>query len=456
MARNLAAAAIGVCAVVLTAGVQGAQQTPEATRPVPTYTKDVAPILYKNCTTCHRPGEIAPMSLLTYKDARPWAKSIREEVASGMMPPWHADPAHGRFVNDRRLSDADKDTIVGWASAGAPEGDPADLPAAPKYADGWQIGQPDAIVSMAEDYPIPADGTVEYKYFSVPTTFGEDKWIQAIEVRPGSRAVVHHVILFARDPKPPAPRPAGEAAPRPTPTFMFAEGMEEPKNPDVEAKKKAPLNDRPAPQRLGAFVGGFAPGQSQRVYAPGTGIRLPAGAILTFQMHYTTKGAAATDRTKIGFIFAKDRPAQEIRVTELSNRNFTIAAGAANQEIDADVTLQRDVTLWSMLPHTHVRGKRWEYQATYPDGRIETILAVPKYDFNWQTEYVFKEPLKLPKGTKIHASAWYDNSANNPSNPDPSADVRWGDQTWEEMQFTALAYTIDAPVATTAGGKQVQ
>ena len=449
MSKYAIAAATAACCVLSL--VVGRAQTS-----APTFNKDVATILYKNCTSCHRPGEIAPMSLLTYQDARPWARSIREEVSTGTMPPWHADPAHGRFSNDRSLSDADKELIVRWVNAGAPKGDPADRPEPPKYADGWQIGQPDAVASMTEDYPVPADGTVEYKYFSVPTSFEEDKWIQAIEVRPGTRAVVHHVIVFARDLKPAPPRPAQQAQPaaRPTPTFLFADGMEEPKNPDADVKKKAPLNDRPAPQRLGSFVGGFAPGQTMRVYAPGTAIRLPAGAVLTFQMHYTANGTAATDRTKIGFIFAKEPPKQEVRITELSNRNFTIAAGAASSRIDAEATLQRDITLWSVLPHTHVRGKRWEYQATYPDGRVETILAVPKYDFNWQTEYVFKEPLKLPKGTKIHAMAWYDNSANNPSNPDPKIDVHWGDQTWEEMQFTALAFTVDPVPVTTAGAKQ--
>ena len=445
MSKSVAAAA-GWWIVVLVVGVRSAQDAGPPSGTAPTFSKDIAPIVYKNCTTCHRPGEIAPMSLLTYKDARPWAKSIREEVSIGAMPPWHADPAHGEFANDRRLSDRDKETIVRWVDAGAPEGDPADLPPQPKYADGWQIGQPDAVFSMNEGYAIPADGTVEYKYFQVQTSFTEDKWIRAIESRPGNRSVVHHVIVFARDPKP-APRPTTPPAAKPAPTFMFAEGMDEPKNPDAEAKKKAPLNDRPAPKQLGAYLGGFAPGQSVRVYAPGTAIRLPAGAVLTFQMHYTTNGTPTTDCSRIGVLLANEPPTQEVKVTALSNQNFTIPAGAPAHRVDADVTLQRDATLWSMLPHTHVRGRRWEYQATYPDGRAETILAVPKYDFNWQTEYVFREPLKLPKGTKIHASAWYDNSANNASNPDPSADVHWGDQTWEEMQFTAFAYTVDVPPA---------
>jgi hypothetical protein len=419
----------------------------------PTFTGDVAPIFYQNCTSCHRPGEIAPMSLLTYKDARPWARAIRDRVSAGTMPPWHADPAHGDFANDRRLTDRDKDTIVRWVDAGAPEGDPANLPPSPRYADGWQIGEPDAVFTMTEDYSIPASGTVEYKYFQVQTNFTEDKWIRAIESRPGNRAVVHHVIVFARDPKP-APKPAapaaGTPAPKPAPTFMFAEGMDEPENPEADAKKKAPLNDRPAPKQMGAYLGGFAPGQSVRVYAPGTAVRLPAGAVLTFQMHYTTNGTPTTDRTKVGVVFASEPPAREVKITALVNQNFTIPAGAPSQRVDADVTLTRDVVVWSVLPHTHVRGKRWEYQATYPDGRVETILAVPKYDFNWQTEYVFKEPLKLPKGTKIHSSAWYDNSANNKANPDPSADVHWGDQTWDEMQFTAIAFTVDSPPAPTA------
>ncbi|PYR55561.1 MAG: thiol-disulfide isomerase [Acidobacteria bacterium] len=440
---------------------QGAPQYAKPTGAVdaPTFTKDVAPILYKSCTNCHRPGEIAPMSLLTFKDARPWAKSIRDKVSQGLMPPWHADPTHGEFVNDRRLSDADKDTILKWVAGGAPEGNPADLPPQPKYAEGWMMGHPDSVMAMTEEYPLPASGTVEYKYFEIPTNFAEDKYVQAIEVVPGNRAVVHHVIVFARAPLPPAPPPD---VPRPQPqpaVFKFAPDMEQPKDPEREAKKKGPANDRPAPQRMGSFVGGFAPGQNMRLYEPGQAIKVPAGSVLVFQMHYTPNGTATADRTKVGFIFAKEPPKQEMKITALINANFTIPPGAPDQRVDAEMTIQRDITVWSMLPHTHVRGKRWEYQAIYPDGRTETILAVPKYDFNWQTEYIFKQPLKLPKGTKIHSTAWYDNSAANRSNPDPSSEVHWGDQTWEEMQFSGITYTVDlAPAAPTAevkpgGGK---
>ena len=438
---SAAAATFAIWTLPLIAGQSAAPQGADSSQAsAPTFNKDVAPILFNHCTSCHRPGEIGPMSLLTYRDARPWAKSIAARVLTGTMPPWHADPAHGEFANDRRLTEPEKDTILKWVSSGAPEGDSADLPPPPTFVEGWQIGEPDAVFSMPEDYPVPAAGTLEYKYFEIPTNLAEDKWIQALETRPGSRAVVHHVIVFARDPKP---------APRQPPVFAFAKGMDEPDNAEAEAKKKAPLNDRPAPPRNGNFVGGFAPGQLARIYPAGSAIRLAAGSTLVLQMHYTANGTAMTDRTRVGVIFAKEPPRHEVKLSALVNRNFTIPAGANNYRIDAEMTVQQDVMIWSLLPHTHLRGTRWTYEATYPDGRVETILSVPRYDFNWQTDYVFKQPLNLPKGTKIRSSAWYDNSAGNRFNPDPRADVRWGDQTWEEMQFTGFAYTVD-PVSTEA------
>jgi hypothetical protein len=470
MTRTIFAAAT-LCAAVGAAARLQAQSG--ATRPAagPTFSKDVAPIFYQNCTNCHRSGEIGPMSLLTYRDARPWAKSIAAKVAAGTMPPWHADPASGEFVNDRRLTDADKETILKWANAGAPEGDPTDLPPPPQYTEGWQVGRPDVIFALGEDYPVPATGMIEYKYFEVPTNFTEDKWVQAFEVRPGDPSVVHHVIVFARTParpgseKPadgdtasPDPNTRGGAnaqgttapAPRRQSPFTFAPGMEEPKNEAVEAAKRAPNNDRPAPRGgPGAFVAAFAPGQAVRKYEEGTAIKIPAEATLVFQMHYTASGKATKDRSQVGFVFAKQPPRQEVIIAALQNANFTLPAGAPDARVDAEMTLNRDVTIWSMLPHTHVRGKRWHLEATYPDGRTQTILDVPKYDFNWQTDYVFKQPLKLPKGTKVHTTAWYDNSAANKSNPDPTVDVHWGDQTWQEMQFTAFAFSLDSSPAPT-------
>ena len=449
-------AAVMLCAVIGTATQLRAQSPAPAPAATPTFSHDVAPIFYKSCTGCHRQGEIGPMALLTYQDARPWAKSIAVKVASGAMPPWHADPSHGEFLNDRRLADADKETILKWANGGAPEGNPNDLPPAPKYADGWQIGQPDVIFALTEDYPVPASGTIEYKYFEVPTHFTEDQWVQAFEVRPGDRRVVHHVIVFAKPPSRPAPAdgsatPAansqgeGSRAPRKPGPFTFAPGMQEPKDEAVSAAKRAPHNDRPAPKEgIGAFVAAFAPGQAVRTYAEGTAIKVPKGATLVFQMHYTAGGKDTTDRSKIGMVFARQPPRTEVMVAALQNANFTLPAGASDVKIDAEMTVNQDLTIWSMLPHTHVRGRQWHLEATYPDGRTETILDVPRYDFNWQTDYVFKQPLGLPKGTKIRTSAWYDNSTANKSNPDPTVDVHWGDQTWQEMQFTAFAFSLDS------------
>jgi mono/diheme cytochrome c family protein len=451
-------AAAAACAFALLSAAQARGQSP-AGDAAPTFNKDVAPIFYANCTSCHRPGEIAPMSLLTFKDARPWARSIATRVTDGTMPPWHADPAHGQFANERRLTDSQKATIVRWANGGAPEGDPRDLPEPPKYADGWSIGQPEVVLSMQEDYPIPATGTIPYQYFEIPTNFQEDRWIRSWELRPGNRAVVHHVIVYARPPQPavpPQPRPA-ESGPRPLPLFSFAEGMDIPAGqtggpplPEGE-KKPAYPNDRPQPRRLGPSIGGYVPGNAARTFPEGTAMRVPAGSTLVFQMHYTTTGEATTDRTRLGLIFDKTAPKTALNGAALINGSLHIPAGAANHRVDAEVTVNRDIMLWSMVPHTHVRGKRWSYEVTYPDGRRETILSVPNYDFEWQHEYVFREPLKLPKGTKLHATAWYDNSPANKSNPDPKQDVWWGDQTFEEMMFTGLTFSVVPAPAAPAG-----
>lgn len=442
-----------ILAAIMTLAAAGTAAAQSAT---PTYNKDVAPILYRNCTNCHRPGEIAPMSLLTFKDSRPWVKAIGAQVSKGTMPPWHADPAHGEFVNDRRLSASDKDTILRWVSAGGPEGNPADLPAQPKYVEGWGIGEPDAVLTMQEDYPLPASGTVAYQYFEVPTNFTEDKWVQAFEVRPGNRAAVHHVIVYARPPAPPAqPQPAGAqqaSRPRPQPAITFADNMDIPAGqtggpalPDGQKKPLGP-NDRPAP-KLGPSVGAYVPGTASRIYPANTATKLAAGSTLVFQMHYTTIGKPTTDRTKIGLIFSKSAPKTPLSGAVLANGALHIPAGDANARVDAEMTLNRDFLLWSILPHTHVRGKRWIYEATFPDGRKQTLLSVPNYDFDWQTDYIYKEPVKLPKGTVVHATAWYDNSAANKSNPDPTKEVWWGDQTFEEMMFTGLTMSVEAAPA---------
>jgi len=414
------------------------QYAPKPATSVPTFAKDVAPILYKNCTTCHRPGEIAPMSLLTYQDARPWAKAIRDEVADRKMPPWHADAPHGTFLNERGLTDTERDTLVRWASGGAPLGDPKDLPAAPEYAQGWSIGKPDVVLEMQEDYKIPADGVVQYEFFYIPTTFTEPKWVKAIEVRPGNRALVHHVLVYYRA-KPDLQR---------TPVLR--------QNPTTARLPKAAPGQRPQREDLPPprLLATYAPGTSPQMAPEGTAFRLEPGGVIELQMHYTTNGEAGTDRTKVGLKLADEPSPREIRPSHFFNGMFTLPAGATDVSVDADVEFLQDTTVWGLFPHTHLRGKKWEYKLVLPDGSSKTILSVPNYDFNWQTYYMFKEPLQIPKGAKIVATAWYDNSAGNVSNPDPKVDVKWGDQTWEEMQYTGILFSPAKPPTAPVTGKQ--
>jgi hypothetical protein len=397
---------------------------------VPTFSRDVAPILYKHCTSCHRPGEIAPMSLLTYAGARPYAKAIRDKVRDGDMPPWHAEAPHGTFLNERRLTDAEKDTLIKWASNGAPAGNRKDLPAAPSYNDGWEIGKPDVVLEMPEDYEVPADGVIEYEYFYIPTNLTEPEWIESVEVRPGNKAVVHHVLVFHK---------AEPDRPRGRPVLQF--NKEQMQMPPRRAGNRPPREDD-IPGRLLAT---YAPGTNPQVFPAGTAVRLEPGGVLELQMHYTSTGEASTDRTKVGLIFSKSPAPKEVRISNFYNTRFTLPAGASETRVDADVTFVNDGIVWGLFPHTHVRGKRWEYVLELPDGSRTTVLSVPRYDFNWQTYYMFKEPLRVPKGARLISSAWYDNSAGNPSNPDPKSDVTWGDQTWEEMQYTGLIFTPAAP-----------
>lgn len=394
----------------------------------PTFSKDVAPILYKNCASCHRSGEIAPMSLLTYEEARPWAKSIREMVSRGQMPPWHAEQPHGTFSNDRRLTDAEKSTLVAWADAGAPQGDPKDLPAVPKFTEGWTIVKPDLILSMAKPFTVPASGTIEYQYFRIPTNFTEDKWVQAFEVKPGNRKVVHHILAFASDP-----------AKSPLPTAF------------TQVLPRMPGMGSGGQQGPGTLIAATAVGSNATVFEPGSALRIPAGSVLMFQIHYTANGTAAMDQSSIGLVFAKEAPHTEIHTTQIMDPLMKIPAGVADQAVDTAIEFNEDTHITAMIPHTHLRGKAWEYRLIYPDGTSKVVLSVPKYDFNWQTWYVFATPLAAPKGSRLEATAHYDNSVNNKYNPDPKVEVRWGDQTWNEMQYTAITYFVDhqaAPVAT--------
>jgi len=377
------------------------------------------------------------MPLISYKEVRPWASAIREKVASRAMPPWHADRRYGTFRNEQSLTQDEIDTIVKWVNAGAPEGDPSRMPARPAFPDGWQIGIPDAVFEMPVAFEVPAKGEIEYQYFEVPTNFTEDRWMQAGEVRAGDRAHVHHIIVYVKEPSP-APRPSVMVN-RPIP------GAAPAARPETAVRTPAP---RPAAASPVARTGdqmlvNWAVGEDAPVFLPGMAKRIPKGSTLVFQVHYTTNGTPGTDRSRLGLIFAREPPAREVRTGMILNPLFAIPPGAANHEVQAEATFTEDVHVWSMHPHMHLRGKDMTYTAIYPDGRSEIVLRVPKFDFGWQTDYWLAKPLVLPKGSKLHVSAHYDNSAANRSNPDPTATVRWGDQTWEEMMIGFFTYTVE-------------
>ena len=423
--RNILFVASIALLIAVSVNTRAQQSAPAGT---PTFTHDIAPILYANCVECHRAGEIAPMSLITYAEVRPWAKGIVRQVSSGVMPPWQADAPHGTFRNERGLTPAQKDLIERWDAAGAPEGNPADLPPAPSFAAGWRIGQPDVIFEMQEDYAVPARGTIQYEHFYIPTNFTEERWLQAIEARPGTRSLVHHILVYYEAPP---DRPRGQPVLQPN--------RENSRTPEHTEEGNRP---RRQPQGQSQLLATYAPGTNPQVFPAGTALRIAPGGTLHLELHYTANGNAGTDRSKVGMIFAKQPPADEIRVAQFINGQFTIPAGASNHEVTADVMFAQDAMLVGLFPHTHVRGKRWSYTLELPDGTTQSILSVPKYDFNWQTYYTYREPISIPKGARIRSSAWYDNSAANRSNPDPKIDVKWGDQTWEEMQYTGIMYSV--------------
>ena len=308
------------------------------------------------------------------------------------------------------------------------------------------MGSPTSSSRWTKPYDLPAQGEVPYQYFEVATNFTEDKWVQALEIRPGERSVVHHVLVYARAPG--MTRPPQIYRQRNPEGPMSPTMMKEMADPEIRKQQQA------AGMRRGPLMAQTAPGTWTTVYAPGTAMMVKAGTVLTFQIHYTTTGKAASDKTSMGFIFAKQPPQIEMRTNAMLNPRFMIPAGADNHPVEAGVEFTEDITLYSIVPHTHLRGRSWKHTLTYPDGREEVLLAVPNYDFNWQTQYIFAQPLRIPKGATLKSVAHYDNSKTNKSNPDPTQDVYWGDQTWEEMQYTALYFSIDNQKPTTAAGQR--
>jgi hypothetical protein len=426
-----------------------------------TFAKDVAPIFNKSCSECHRPGEAAPFSTLTFAGVRPWAKAIRERVLFQSMPPWHADPHYGVWANDRRLTQAEIDTIVRWVDSGATEGNPKDLPAAPQFPEGWSIGKPDLVIQMPEPFTLEASGPDEYQYFVVDPGFKEDVYVQRAEARPGNRKIVHHIIAFIQ-----SPNANGRQRPnlskeeieklrskmeKDSPTyregFLVRTKLDAPVFDDgCSAPNGGRLNrlDRGQDMENGQLLAGYAPGMNQAIWEPGTVKRIPAGSKILFQLHYSkAAGSVQTDRSSVGLIFAKTAPKSLVRTYGISNNAFLIPPGADNHQVTACWTANEDVHIINFMPHLHLRGKAVEYRAFYPDGRSEILLNVPKYDFSWQTVYYFKEPKALPKGTRIMVTGYFDNSTKNKYNPDATKAIRYGEPTYDEMMIGWMDYTLD-------------
>jgi hypothetical protein len=391
-----------------------------------TFYKDVLPVLQSRCQGCHRPGEAAPMTFMDYQSTRPWAKAIKQAVLSRRMPPWFADPHVGSFTNDRSLTRQEMDVLIRWVDSGSPQGAPADAPKPMEWVEGWRIGQPDQVFEMPMDFDVPATGTIEYTYFLIPTNFKEDRWIEASEARPGNRAVVHHIIAFVREP---GSRWLREIEP----------GV--PYVPQGKRTSEGAADDGMADD----WLAGYAPGSPAFVLKPGQARLVKAGSDIILQMHYTANGKAGKDRSKVGIRFSRSPVDERVLIAAAANRKFVIPPGARNHSVRSSITFSEPVKLRSLLPHMHVRGKSFSYRAIYPDGTIEPLLNVPRYDFNWQLMYEMPRDKLLPAGTRIECDATYDNSPNNPYNPDPAVEVRWGDQSWDEMMagFFEMAVAKD-------------
>lgn len=401
-----------------------------------TFHKDVEPILQSRCQVCHHPGDIGPMSFLSYSEVRPWAKAIRAAVLQKKMPPWFADPHYGQFLNDRSLSQSEIDTLVSWADTGAREGDPKDAPAPLEFAGGWHIGKPDAIIQVPKPFNVPANGTIPYQYIRIPTGFTQDKWVTAVEIQPSNRSVVHHINASTHAPGTLKMLKVGE--------YIALDG---------EAGNRALIRAGKEPPMFGDGIDAellevFVPGTIAKPLKPGQARLIKAGSDIMLQLHYTSTGKPEQDTARVAFVFAKQPPVERVRALLVYNVNFTIPAGAPSAPVEARAMLKHEVKLVSLLPHMHLRGRDFEFRATYPSGESEVLLSVPRYDFHWQINYYLQTPKVLPAGTVLECVGHYDNSPNNPDNPDPKVDVHYGEQTWEEMLNGFLEVALDPSIPT--------
>lgn len=418
------AVSMSVGGAVVAVGAKTDKTDKKPTGPKPaavTYAKDIAPIIQKNCLTCHRAGEVAPFALENYKQAAAKAQMLKLVTTKRSMPPWKAE-SHGEFLDERRLSDGEIATIAKWADSGAQEGDKKVTPPNPKFRSGWKIGEPDAIFGMQETYQVGPEGRDEYHCFVIPTNYTEDKWVSAVEVHPGNRAIVHHVIAYidqngkARkldeaDPGPGYVNPTPGAGPGFFPT---------------------------------AFFGGWAPGNDSRMLPPGIGNLLPKGADLVLEVHYHRDGKPELDKTEIGLTFCKGPVEKRLRMMPVANLGIKIPAGEADHVEKAQMPISQDITVLAVTPHMHMLGKSARMSATLPDKSTRPLVYLPGWDFNWQLNYMFKQPVKLAKGSQVNLEVHYDNSDKNPKNPSrPSRNVTWGEQTTDEMCIGFVAYIAD-------------
>ena len=374
--------------------------------------QDIACLCFLRPVQCARTGTEQPTShvfKLTYKDTKPWASIIKMAVTQKIMPPWYADPQYGHFSNERSLSPAEIRTIVTWVNGGAQEGDPKDMPPpVQEFVEGWGIPQPDVVLQLPKPFSVPASGVLDYQYVIVPTGFKEDKWVQMLEVRPTDRSVVHHIIAYLREPG------SNYFKDQKPGVFFIA--------PPAKADEKTDTSALPSD-----FLVGYAPGQPAEILHPGEGKLIKAGSDIVFEVHYTPNGKATTDRTKLGLVFAKTPPKERVLTLSASNGTFKVPPGDPNYRVDASFEVRNDVKL-----------------VVFPDGKSETILSVPGYNWHWQLWYNLAEPMDLPRGTKIECTAHFDNSPNNPENPDPTKAVIWGQQSWDEMMVGFFNLKFDA------------
>lgn len=371
-----------------------------------TFYRDVLPILQNRCQECHRPGQMAPMALRTYVETRPWAKAIREQVATRKMPPWFADPCCGKFEHDRRLTDAEIATLAAWAEGGAVEGNRADAPPARVWKEGWKLPGVDKVVSMAEPFSIPAKESVEYQYFTIASGFEKDTWVRGVELRPTDRAVVHHAVVYVRK--------AGDT---------WTGG---PTTADILTV--------------------YAPGSAPDVFREDMAKLIPAEADLVLEVHYTPKGSPSQDRIQVGLMLSPERPKLRVITLQMDSTTFEIPPGAKNYRVTVWGTLPNDALLVGFFPHMHLRGKSFEYTLVGERGRVDTLLKVAPYNFYWQQSYRLVEPLLLKKGSRLNWIATYDNSAANPFNPDPTATLHYGKQSWDEMMVGFFDVAVDSSI----------